>query len=61
MKIEFAMLDQFSGSAGLAALGKTKKSTKDKSDKSNYSTIKLGLKTNAACLIHSTEVKIQRD
>jgi hypothetical protein len=61
MKIEIAMLNQFSEAGSLAALGTTKKSSKDKSDKSNYSMIKLGLKTNAALLIHSTQVKIQRD
>ncbi len=61
MKIEAATLKQFSGTNSLATVGKTKKSTKEKSDKSNYSMIKLGLKTNVALLIHSTEVKLQRD
>ncbi len=59
MKIEIATLRQFSGKGSLAAVVKTKKSSKEKSDKSNYSMIKLGLKTNAALLIHSTEVKMQ--
>lgn len=61
MKIEAATLKQFSGTNSLATVGKTKKSTKEKSDKSNYSMIKLGLKTSVALLIHSTEVKLQRD
>lgn len=61
MKIEAATLKQFSGTNSLVTVGKTKKSTKEKSDKSNYSMIKLGLKTSVALLIHSTEVKLQRD
>lgn len=61
MKIGLSTLNQYSGTNSLTALGKTKKSTRDKSDKSNYSMIKLGLKTSAALLIHSTEIKIERD